>query len=196
MSSITGDRIVGMLAEEANSIRKNWGWFVALGIVQVVVGILAVSFAFSATLASVMTIGILLLVSAGVQSAAAIWARDWSGFFLLLLLSVLYGIAGFLTLVHPLAAAESVTLLLAAIFLIAGTYRIVAAIVQRFESWGWVLLNGVITVLLGFLILQQWPGSSLWVLGTLVGVDLIVNGVTLCALALGARNVVATVSGR
>jgi uncharacterized membrane protein HdeD (DUF308 family) len=196
MTTIASDRIAGMLTEEANSIRKNWGWFLALGIVQIVAGTLALGFAFSATLASVMTLGILLLIAAGAQTAAAIWARDWSGFFLFLLLGVLYAVAGFLTLQHPLLAAEGLTLMLAAAFLIGGVFRIVVALVARFPSWGWVLCNGIVTVLLGIAIWKQWPGSGLWVLGTFVGIDLIVNGVTWSVLAVGVRNGVARLSGR
>jgi uncharacterized membrane protein HdeD (DUF308 family) len=188
MTTITNEPIAGMLTEEASSVRKKWGWFVALGIVQVVAGMVAVAFAFSATMASVMTLGILLLIAAGAQTAAAIGARDWSGFFLFLLLGVLYAVTGFLTLQHPLLAAESLTLMLAAAFLVGGVFRMVVALVERFPAWGWVLVNGVITVLLGLAIWQQWPGSGLWVLGMFVGIDLIVNGVTWVVLAAGARN--------
>jgi uncharacterized membrane protein HdeD (DUF308 family) len=196
MASIANDRVADMMMEEANGIRKSWGWFLALGIVQIVAGMLAAGFAFTATLASVVAVGILLLIAAAAQTAAAIWARDWGGFFLFLLLGVLYAVVGFVTLMHPVVAAESLTLMLAAAFLIGGVYRIVVALVGRFASWGWVLLNGVVTVLLGVAILQQWPGSGLWVLGTFVGIDLIVNGVTWSALAVGVRNGLARLTSR
>jgi uncharacterized membrane protein HdeD (DUF308 family) len=185
-----------MFTEAANSIRKNWGWFFALGIIQIVAGMLAVGFAFSATLASVVTFGILLLIAAGAQTAAAIWARDWSGFFLFLLVGVLYAVAGFLMLQHPLLAAEGLTLMLATAFLVGGVFRIIVAVAERFPSWGWVLCNGIVTVLLGIAIWQQWPASGLWVLGTFVGIDLIVNGVTWSLLAVGVRNGVAQLTGR
>jgi hypothetical protein len=120
MTTIANDRIAGMFTEAANRVRKNWGWFLALGIIQIVAGMLAVGFAFSATLASVVTLGVLLLIAAGAQTAAAIGARDWSGFFLFLLVGVLYAVAGFLTLQHPVLAAEGLTLMLAAFFLAGG----------------------------------------------------------------------------
>jgi uncharacterized membrane protein HdeD (DUF308 family) len=196
MATIANDRIAGMLTEEANSIRKNWGWFLALGIVLIIAGTLAVGFAVSATLASVVTLGILLLIAAGAQTAAAIWARGWSGFFLYLLLGVLYAVAGLLTLQYPLLAAEGLTLMLAAAFLVGGVYRIVVALVERFPAWGWVLCNGIIAVLLGIAIWQQWPESGLWVLGLFVGIDLIVNGVTWSVLAFGVGNGVAQLTSR
>ena len=196
MATIANDRITGLLTEAATSVRKNWGWFLALGIVQIVAGMLAVAFAVTATLASVVTLGILLLIAAGAQTAAAIWARGWGGFFLSLLIGVLYAVTGFLTLQHPLLAAEGLTLMLAAAFIVGGVFRITIALVERFPSWGWVLLNGAITVLLGIAIWQQWPESGLWVLGLFVGIDLIVNGVTWSVLAVGVRNGVARLTGR
>jgi uncharacterized membrane protein HdeD (DUF308 family) len=196
MASVANDPAPGVLVEAANGIRKNWGWLLALGIVQIAAGLLGVGFAFTATLASVIAIGILLLIAAGAQTAAAIWARDWSAFFLFLLLGVLYAVVGFVTLMHPVVAAESLTLMLAAAFLVGGVYRIVVALVGRFASWGWVLLNGVVTVLLGIAILQQWPASGLWVLGMFVGIDLIVNGATWSVLAVGVRNGLARSTSR
>src|SRR5438132_1120840 len=127
MSTITTDQIAGVLTEAASNVRKNWGWFLALGVIQIVVGMLALSFAFTATLASVVTLGVLLLIAAGAQMGAAIWARDWSGFSLFLLVGVVYAVAGFFTLQHPVLAAESLTLMLAAAFLVGGVFRIVVA---------------------------------------------------------------------
>ena len=188
MTTVAQDRIAVMMREETTRIRKQWGWFLAFGIVQIIVGVLAVGFAFSATLASVVMLGVLLLVAAGAQMAAAILARNWGGFALFLLLGVLYAVVGLLTLEHPLLAAEGLTLMLAACFLVGGTFRIIIALVERFPSWGWVLFNGVITVLLGIAIWEQWPASGLWVLGMFVGIDLIVNGATWSALAAGVRS--------
>jgi uncharacterized membrane protein HdeD (DUF308 family) len=187
MTTHTNDQITGVLTEEAKGIRKNWGWFLALGIVQIIAGAVAVGFAFSATLASVMTLGVLLLIAGGAQMAAALLARNWDGFYLFLLLAFLYAVAGFLTLQHPLLAAEGLTLMLAALFLVVGLFRISAALVDQVPFWGWLLFNGVVTVLLGLAIWQQWPRSGLRVLGILVGVELIVNGVTWSVLAVGVR---------
>ena len=180
-----------MVAADAASMRKNWGWFLALGIVQIIAGTLAVSFAFSATLASVVTLGVLLLIAGGAQMAAAHLARDWDGFLLFLLLAILYVVAGVLTLQYPLLAAEGLTFMLAALFLVVGLFRIAVALVDHVPSWGWLLFNGVVTVLLGLAIWQQWPESGLWVVGMLVGIELIVNGVTWSVLAVGAQAIAA-----
>jgi uncharacterized membrane protein HdeD (DUF308 family) len=175
------------LIQEADHVRKDWGWVLALGCLQIVPGLLAVSFAVTSTFASVVTFGVLLLIAAAIQVGAAICAREWKGFFLLLLLGILYAVAGFVTLFHPIAAAEGLTLMLAAAFLVGGVFRIVVAVVERFASWVWVLLNGVVTVLLVIAICRQWPVSGLWVLGMFVGIELVVNGLTLSVLAVTVR---------
>jgi uncharacterized membrane protein HdeD (DUF308 family) len=181
------NRAAVLLAVGAGTVRKNWGWFLALGIIQIVAGTLAVAFAFSATLASVLMLGVLLLIAAGAQMAAAVLTREWGGFFLFLLLGILYAVAGALTLQQPLLAAEGLTLMLAAVLLVGGVFRIVVALVERFPSWGWVLLNGAITVVLALAIWQQWPESGLWVIGLFVGIELIANGMTWAMLAIGVR---------
>ena len=184
-----------VMALDAADLRKHRGWFLALGIVQIISGSLAVGFAFSATLASVVTLGVLLLIAAGAQTAAAILARDWDGFFLFLLLGFLYGVAGFLTLQNPLLAAEGLTLMLAALFLVVGLFRIAIALIDHVPSWGWLLFNGVVTLLLGVAIWRQWPECGLWAVGMLVGIELIVNGVTWSVLALGVRRGLAQLIG-
>jgi len=196
MATTVSNSIAGLVTEEVRSIRNNWGWFVALGIVQIAVGMLALSFAFSATLASMVALGVLLLVAAGAQLGAAIWARDWSGFFLFLLVGVLYAVAGFFTLQQPVLAAESLTLMLAATYVVGGVFRVIFALVERFPSWGWVLANGVLAILLGIAIWLQWPASGLWVIGMFVSIDLIVNGTTWLMLAVSVRGGLARSTSR
>ena len=196
MPAVTENRLADMFADEASRMRKVWGWFLAFAIVQIVVGLLAVSFAFVATFASVVALGVLLLVAAGAQLGAAVWARNWRGFFLFVLVGLLYAAAGFLMLDHPLIAAEALTLMLAAAFLVGGAFRVVAALVERFPGWGWVLGNGILTFLMGALIWQRWPESGLWVLGLFVGIDLIANGITWATVAVGVRQGLARFTGR
>ncbi|HXY37869.1 MAG TPA: HdeD family acid-resistance protein [Planctomycetaceae bacterium] len=188
MSSITREQMFGSVLEDIKQFRKSWSLFLVFGVLQIVVGLLAVSFAFSSTMASVAVLGTLLVVAAGAEFAAAIMARGWRSFFLFVLLGILYGCAGFLTLAHPVAAAESLTLLLAIMFLVGGLFRMVVALMAPFPYWGWVLINGIIALFLGIAIFTQWPASGLWVLGTFVGIDLILNGITWSILAIGVRN--------
>jgi uncharacterized membrane protein HdeD (DUF308 family) len=112
---------------------------------------------------------------------------DWRGFFVFVLVGVLYAVAGFMTLQHPVLAAEGLTLMLAAALLAGGIFRIIAAAVERFPDWGWVLCNGILAVILGLMIWEQWPWTGLWVLGMFLGIDLIVNGTTWAVVAHHVR---------
>ncbi len=89
--------------------------------------------------------------------------------------------------VHPLAGAQSLTLLLAVFFLAVGLFRTMGAIILRPPSWGWLLVSGIVPFLLGIIVWGQWTESALWVIGTLVAIDMIFNGVWLVMLALNAR---------
>jgi len=128
--------------------------------------------------------------------SGAFLARSWRGFFLFLLVAILYGVTGLLTLAHPIAVAAGLTLMLAPALMVAGTFRIIVSLAERFRSWGWVLLNGILAVLLGIMIVMEWPASSLWVLGTFVGIDLIANGITWSVLAAEVQGALAPSDSR
>jgi len=187
MSPQRQNRFADAPREEVTCIRRTWCWFLALGSLQIIVGTSGVGFALSTNVAPVVALGVLLLIAAGAQMAAALLAHDWDGFFLFLLLAFLYAVAGFLTLQHPLLAVEGLTGMLAALFVVVGLFRIAVALVDHLPSWSWLLFNGAVTVLLGLAIWRQWPESGLWVVGMLVGIELIVNGVTWSVLAVGVR---------
>ncbi|MBX6312528.1 MAG: HdeD family acid-resistance protein [Isosphaeraceae bacterium] len=169
-------------------VRDYWLGFLALGIALIVLGVIALSYAVITTAAAVIVYGSFLLIGGGLQTVYAFWARQWSGFFLHLLAGVLDVVVGFLLIAHPAAGALVLTLLLAAYFLVGGIFRIVAALMTRYHNWGWLLLSGVITLLLGLMIWWQWPLSGLWVIGLFVGIDMIFNGWSWVALALAARS--------
>jgi uncharacterized membrane protein HdeD (DUF308 family) len=121
------------------------------------------------------------------EIAYGISSGTWSGFFVDLIVGVLYGVAGFLVVMNPAASAVTLTLLIAMLLIVVGIFRIVAAIAARYPSWGWLALHGLISVLLGVLIWQQWPVSGFWVIGLFIGLELIVNGAALAMLSLAAR---------
>jgi len=171
------------------TLKASSGWFVALGVVLIVVGTLAVGSSFVATLATVFAFGSLLLVGAAAQIVGAFFSRKWSGFFLELLAGILYLIVGLLMLAHPAAVAAGLTLMLAVFFLVGGITRVVVALAERFDGWPWLLTSGVITALLGLLIWTQWPLSGLWVIGLFVGIELIFCGWSWVMLGLAARGV-------
>jgi uncharacterized membrane protein HdeD (DUF308 family) len=168
-------------------IRRNWGWFLALGIALILLGVFALIAAEITTLASVLLFGWLVLFGGVFEVVAAFWARQWSGFFLHLLVGVLYVVVGLLLIAHPVAAAAGLTLLLVALFLTGGAFRILAAAALRYPNWGWSVLDGVIALILGAMIWKEWPESSLLVIGTFVGIILVFRGWAWVMFALAVR---------
>jgi len=168
--------IAHALLTEIEAVRRNWGWFLALGIALVALGVFALVAAEITTLASVLLFGWLVLFGGVFEAVAAFWARHWSGFFLHLLVGVLYVVVGLLMIGHPVAVAAGLTLLLVALFLTGGMFRIVAAAMLRYPGWGWSVLDGAISLVLAVLIWANWPESSLLVIGTFVGIALVFRG--------------------
>mgnify|MGYP002779867753 CR=1 FL=1 len=178
----------GPARPDLSAVRGGWAWLLALGGVLVLAGMLAVSMAFVATLATVVVIAATTLVGGFLELASAVWARRWQGVVLHVVVGALYVVAGFLMLNHPVQTAEAFTLLMAALFLVGGLFRVAVAVALRFHHWGWAALSGVVSVVLGVLIWRAWPESSFWVIGTFVGIDLLVTGWTWVMLALALRS--------
>jgi uncharacterized membrane protein HdeD (DUF308 family) len=168
-------------------MRHLWWLFLALGLVSVIVGFLAISSAFIATMASVVVFGVLLLIAGCTEVIHAVMGRNGRGFALHLLAAALYLLVGLFILEHPVRAATVLTLVLAASFFVGGVLRIIMSVAVRFPAWPWVLFNGVVDLLLGIFIWSGWPESSLWVLGLFVGIDLVLHGWSWVILALSVR---------
>ncbi len=175
------------LRHELDAIGGNWAWFLALGIVLIVVGTLAVAMPLVASLATAVTIGALLLIGGILQLVGAFWTREWSGFLLSLLMGVLYFVLGLFFLRDPGDALLAMTLLLACTLIVGGMFRIIGSIVYRFPHWGWVCFGGIINLVLGIMIWQQWPFSGLWVIGLFAGIDLIFTGWTWVMLSFAVK---------
>jgi uncharacterized membrane protein HdeD (DUF308 family) len=176
MDLLTRGEPINPKYEECLRLRHCSAWFLGLGIVLMVVGAMAVGAAFIATLATVLVFGCLLLGGGIVQVVNAFLARSWRGFFLHILAGTLNLVVGLLMIDYPLQAAEGLTLLLACSFLVGGVVRIVYSLAERFAGSGWVLVNGIITLLLGVAIWRHWPESSWVVIGLFVGIDLMFSG--------------------
>jgi uncharacterized membrane protein HdeD (DUF308 family) len=177
----------GLAPFDAGALRRNWGWFFVLGALEIILGTIAIGASVVATVVTVVFFGWLLLIGGVLSAVHAFWRKRWRGFFLDLVTGVLYAVAGFLMVAEPLAAAASLTLLIAMLLLIGGIFRIVVALSGHLEHWGWVLLNGVITAALGIMIWRQWPSSALWVIGMFIGIEMIFYGWSVVMLSLIGR---------
>ena len=176
-----------LTAAAPEDLREIWAFLVGMGIVLMLLGLAAMGSSFVATLATVVVFGILLLLGAVFQVVTALWGRSWRGFFLHLLAGVLYLVVGVFMIDHPAEAALGVTLLVAIALLAGGIVRIVVSVVDRFDGWGWMLLSGAVSLLLGVAIWRQWPLSGLWVIGLFVGIEMFLSGVSWLMLGLAAR---------
>jgi uncharacterized membrane protein HdeD (DUF308 family) len=167
-------------------LRAKWGWIVALGIVYLLAGFVALGSVAMATVASVFVVGVMMIIAGVAEMFSAFQFKSWGKFLLWVLLGALYIIAGFVTFENPLLAAALLTLILGVSLVASGIMRIILAFSMKQETpWIWILLSGVITLLLGLLILAHWPVSSLYVLGLFLGIDLIMAGAGWIGLGFG-----------
>jgi uncharacterized membrane protein HdeD (DUF308 family) len=170
-------------------LRAKWGWIVALGVVYVIAGVIALGSVVAATVASVFIVGIMMLIAGVVEVISAFQMKSWGRFFFWLILGALYIIAGFVAFENPLLTAVWLTLILGAALVASGIVRIYLGFTMRSDSpWVWVVISGLITLILGVIILAHWPISSLWTLGIFLGVDLVFAGASWIGLGLGLRN--------
>jgi uncharacterized membrane protein HdeD (DUF308 family) len=157
-------------------VRNRWMWFFWLGTALVLVGAFAVGAAFLTTLTTVLVFGVLLLVGGVVELVSAILGRAWKGVSLHATVGLIHLVVGALMLEHPARAAEGLTLLLAAAFLVGGVIRVGHALTEPVDGRAWALVTGVIAVAFGLSIWQQWPESGLWAIGLFIGIDLMLIG--------------------
>ncbi|MBV8104372.1 MAG: HdeD family acid-resistance protein [Hyphomicrobiales bacterium] len=170
-------------------LRAKWGWIVALGVVYVVAGFIALGSVVAATAAAVWVVGIMMIIAGVAEVINAFQVRTWGRFIFWLLLGILYIIAGFVAFENTLLAAIWLTLLLGAALVASGIVRVFLGFNMRGGSpWGWVVISGLITLLLGIVILAHWPYSGLYALGIILGVDLVFAGAGWIGLGLGLRN--------
>jgi uncharacterized membrane protein HdeD (DUF308 family) len=168
--------------------RAGWGWFVGLGIVQLVLGVIAWFDVVAFTIAGVIFIGAMLLVGGVFQVIHAFMDREWGSFLWHLLAGALYVIGGFLIMDEPVQGALVITILVSAALIVGGIFRMVIAVQHRAVS-GWVLLllGGLVSVVIGILLYAMLPWSGLWVVGTLIAVELIVQGACWLQFGLALR---------
>jgi uncharacterized membrane protein HdeD (DUF308 family) len=169
-------------------LRAKRGWIIALGVIYVIAGLIALGSIVMATIVSVFVVGIMMLIAGVAEVFHAFQIKTWGRFLLWLLLGALYIVAGFLTFENPLLAAALLTLLLAVSLIASGIMRIVLAFsLKEGMPWIWVVVSGVITVLLGLVILAHWPVASLYILGLFLGIDLIFAGAGWLAVGFGLK---------
>jgi uncharacterized membrane protein HdeD (DUF308 family) len=170
------------------ALHGKWGWIVALGVVYLIAGFVALGSVVMATVASVIVVGAMMIVAGIFEIIGAFQLKSWGKFLIWALLGVLYVVAGFLTFENPVFAAVLLTLFLGASLIASGVVRLFLAFSMKRESpWVWVALSGAITLLLGLLIVARWPVNSVYILGLFLGIDLIMAGAGWVSLGFSLR---------
>ena len=184
---MTGSRRA--LAPMPVDLQRNWGWLLGLGILFVVLGFIGLGMTVGLTLVSIVFMGALFIIAGLAQILDVFKSHHWKGIVGHALIAVLYIMGGGMIIHDPILASAVITALIAWILIISGVTRLIMAIALRHGAgWGWLLFAGLTAIVLGVLILMQWPYSALWIIGMFIAIELIVNGWTYIFMALGMRN--------
>lgn len=169
---------------------ENWGWFFAWGLLLLILGLCAISVAAFTTLISVIFLGALILISGIVIiiDSFKFWRGKGGGFILHLIMGILYVVVGAMLIESPILGAISLTLILGVFYLVLGAVRVIYSLSLRTPSWGWSFVSGLIALILGLLILANWPAASLLIIGLFVGIDLLFVGWTYIMVSLFGRS--------
>jgi uncharacterized membrane protein HdeD (DUF308 family) len=162
--------------DEISNVDRKWGWYFALGVFLILLGSLASAIAVATTLVSVVALGWILLIAGAALVISSFLTGNWSGFLLTLAAGALSVMTGFALLSNPFSGAAAITLMVGTILVAAGLYRSIASIAMQFPNWGWALVSGIASFVLGAALLYHWQITSLWFLGLLIGIDLIFHG--------------------
>ena len=161
------------------ALRHHASWLMAFGVVLILLGILALASVLNATLATVFYVGLMMLIGGLAEIFIAFQARSWSRFAFWMAMGLFSAFAGLLTFSNPNLAAGILTLMLGISLIVSGILRIYLSFhLQARSPWGVMSISGALTMLVGLMILSQWPTSSLYALGLFLGIDLIFVGVS------------------
>jgi uncharacterized membrane protein HdeD (DUF308 family) len=177
-----------------SEVKSRAGWGIFLGILTVAIGVLMIIYPLATATATTLFLGCVLIIVGVVELVQALRAHTVGQFFLRLLLGLVYGVTGVLLIANPLWGVAVLTTVVAFMLLFeAGFTAILAFQMRPTSGWGWLLFDAAISLLLGILILAHWPQSSVWAIGTLVGVAVLMRGISRIALSFGLRRVASKV---
>ncbi|MEM7009526.1 MAG: DUF308 domain-containing protein [Thermodesulfobacteriota bacterium] len=166
------------------------GWLLVLGIIYVIFGWIAIGFPMAATIAVELLLGYILLFAGIVSIVGSFFSGNWKNLILILLSGILYLIVGILLVTNLKEGIIALTLLLAAFLLVEGFFKIINAFqVKPAQNWIWILVSGVASVILAIMIWGEFPESSAFVLGLLVGIYFLINGLSLLIFSFALKDV-------
>jgi uncharacterized membrane protein HdeD (DUF308 family) len=175
----------------ASSIRKHWMVFLIEGILLLVLGVIAVLVPEIASLAVTLLLGWIFLISGIAGLITTFMMRNAPGFGWALVSAIIGILAGVVLIAWPLSGVLSITLVIIVFFIIEGVASVMYALEHKRElsgRWGWMLVSGLVDLVLAAIVFAGLPGSAAWVLGILVGINMIMGGAAMIAMALHARD--------
>ncbi len=171
--------------------KKATGWAIGVSILLIILGIMAIALPFVAGLAVSAIVGWMLVFGGVTHLAAAFHVRGAGAVLWEILVGLAYLVGGGYMVFHPLIGVATLTLFLAGVFLAEGVFEIVAFFgIRGQKNSGWMLFDGLVTIVLAGLIWFHWPSSSVWAIGTIVGISLLMSGVKWLMISLASRNVI------
>jgi len=176
-------------------VKRASGWSLALAILMIVAGMIAIAAPLIAGVVIVYVVAWTAIFDGVFQIVYAFRVQSGGRTILELLLGLLYIVAGVFILMHPKGGLLALTLVIACFLLVYGVFALVLAFQMKpLSGWGWVLFDAIVTILLGILIWVHWPANSEWVVGTLIGISFIVSGVSRLMLSLAVKRVATKVA--
>ena len=177
------------LGEAIERLRGKWAAITAFGVLLVILGFAAMVFALTSTIVTVALNGILFLMAGGAEIGIGMHSRSWGRFFLWVIGGLLYIAAGVLCIINPILASVALTLLLGAGLIAAGVVRAyLATQLPPDQPRALVFVAAAVTTVLGLIIVTHWPLDRVYVLGTLLGVDLLFHGVGWVSFGMGLHS--------
>ena len=175
--------------EVFGELKKNWAWMLSLGIVMVMLGVIGLGMTVLFNEIVVMYFGFLLLFGSGVQLMQVFRAEAWKGRVWHVLIALVYIVGGIIAVTEPVIAGMTLALLIAWTLIVIGVLRLFMGLQMRgANGWLWTLLGGVLSVVLGVMIINEWPQSGLWVIGLFVAIEILFAGWSQIMIALAAKN--------
>ena len=173
---------------EISVLKINWYWSVAFGVLLCLAGGVALGSMTMTTIASMFIVGVIMAVSGIGEIIHGFAMRSWGKFFLWIAIGLLYVIAGFSAIKNPMLAAGIFTLVIGISLIVSGIMRILLGFSLPDHAPIIILLSGTLSILIGGMIVAQWPFSSFWIIGAFIGIDLFFAGMTWIGLGFASRH--------
>lgn len=182
------DPAANIAALDVEVVSKRSGWFTALGILMIILGIIAIGAPYVTSITINLLVGWLLIISGVAHAVHAFQVTGWRGVLMQVLCALLYLGVGVMMITNPIAGLLALTMTVLAYFIVSGIFKIILAIrTENLPQRGWVTFSGILSLVLAIYIGAQFPVSAMWLIGMLFGIEMIFSGWAFVMIAMAAR---------